>query len=108
MEKLRQWQKVHEIVGAALGRQPAERGAYLDEVCSQDTELRAEVESLLFASQFRIPNHRPLSTGAPGLLPTWTRKKASCCFTPAPTRSIRPGTSCLCATTNWSAEPNKQ
>src|SRR5215472_5240604 len=49
MEKLRQWQKIKEIVGWALERPPAERDAYLDQVCSNDPELRAEVESLLSA-----------------------------------------------------------
>ena len=49
MGKLRQWQRVKEIVGSALELQPAERGAFLDEICSNDTELRAEVESLLAA-----------------------------------------------------------
>src|SRR5215471_12937580 len=49
MEKLQQWQKVKEIVGSALERPPSERGAFLDQVCLQDSELRAEVESLLSA-----------------------------------------------------------
>jgi len=49
MENLRQWKKVKEIVGSVLDRPAAERPAYLDEVCSQDSELRAEVESLLSA-----------------------------------------------------------
>jgi len=49
MEKLQQWQKIKEIVGSALERPPGERSAYLDEVCSQDPALRAEVESLLAA-----------------------------------------------------------
>ena len=49
MEKLQQWQKIKEIVGSALERPPGERSAYLDEVCSQDSALRAEVESLLSA-----------------------------------------------------------
>jgi len=49
MEKLQQWQKIKEIVGSALERPPDERSAYLDEVCSQDSALRAEVESLLAA-----------------------------------------------------------
>jgi eukaryotic-like serine/threonine-protein kinase len=49
MEKPQQWQRVKQIVGSALERQPVDRGAFLDEVCSQDTELRAEVESLLAA-----------------------------------------------------------
>ncbi|HXJ91219.1 MAG TPA: serine/threonine-protein kinase [Candidatus Binatia bacterium] len=49
MEKLQQWLKIKEIVGSALERPPAERGAYLDEACSNDSELRAEVDSLLSA-----------------------------------------------------------
>jgi non-specific serine/threonine protein kinase/serine/threonine-protein kinase len=49
MEKLQQWQRIKEIVGSALERPPAERGAYLDGVCSNEPELRAEVESLLAA-----------------------------------------------------------
>src|SRR6195256_4174109 len=48
MEK-EQWQKVKEIVGVALEREPHERSAFLDQACSHDGELRAEVESLLAA-----------------------------------------------------------
>src|ERR1700757_4686044 len=51
MEKLEQWQKIKEIVGLAVERPPAERAAYLDQACSQDSELRKEVESLLSAYQ---------------------------------------------------------
>ena len=51
MEKLQQWQRVKEIVGSALDRPLAERAAILDEVCSHDSELRKEVESLLAAHQ---------------------------------------------------------
>ena len=49
MEKPEQWEKIKEIVGAALEREPAQRAAFLDEVCAQDKALRAEVESLLSA-----------------------------------------------------------
>src|ERR1700746_1747713 len=49
MEKLQQWKKVKEIVGSVLERPAAARRAYLDQVCSNDSELRAEVESLLAA-----------------------------------------------------------
>ena len=42
-----QWPKIKEIVGAALEREPSERSAFLDQACSQDRELRAEVESCL-------------------------------------------------------------
>src|SRR5216683_3139361 len=51
MEKPQQWQKVKEIVGSALERPPAQRAAYVDQACSQDRELRKEVESLLSAYQ---------------------------------------------------------
>jgi Protein kinase domain len=44
-----QWLKIKEIVGAALEREPKERGAFLDQACPQDRELRAEVESLFAA-----------------------------------------------------------
>jgi eukaryotic-like serine/threonine-protein kinase len=44
-----QWPKIKEIVGAALERGPQERSAFLDQACSQDGELRAEIESLLAA-----------------------------------------------------------
>ena len=43
------WPKIKEIVGAALEREPAERSAFLDQACLQDSKLRAEVESLLLA-----------------------------------------------------------
>jgi tetratricopeptide (TPR) repeat protein/predicted Ser/Thr protein kinase len=49
MEKLEQWQRIKDIVGSALDRPPAERSTYLDDVCSHDSALRAEVESLLAA-----------------------------------------------------------
>src|SRR5215475_10712376 len=49
MENLQQWQRVKQIVGSALERPAAERRAYLDQVCSDDSELRADVESLLSA-----------------------------------------------------------
>ena len=51
IENPQQWQKVKEIVGSALERPDAERAAYLDQACSQDRELRKEVESLLSAYQ---------------------------------------------------------
>jgi serine/threonine protein kinase len=49
MEKQGQWQRVKEIVGAALERGREERSAFLDAACTHDGELRAEVESLLAA-----------------------------------------------------------
>jgi serine/threonine protein kinase len=44
-----QWPKIKEIVGAALDRAPADRREFLDQHCAGDSELRAEVESLLAA-----------------------------------------------------------
>ncbi|MBZ5608652.1 MAG: serine/threonine protein kinase [Acidobacteriia bacterium] len=41
------WRKVEELFHHALGRPPAERDAWLDEACTGDSELRAEVASLL-------------------------------------------------------------
>jgi non-specific serine/threonine protein kinase/serine/threonine-protein kinase len=49
MENVRQWKRVKEIVGSVLERPAVERQAYVDQVCSQDSELRVEVESLLSA-----------------------------------------------------------
>ncbi len=41
------WQKVDEILQAALDLQPNERAAFLDEACAGDDELRHEISSLL-------------------------------------------------------------
>jgi len=41
------WQRVRAIFEAAAARPAGERVRYLDEACGGDTELRAEVESLL-------------------------------------------------------------
>jgi eukaryotic-like serine/threonine-protein kinase len=41
------WRKVEEIYQSALERAPAERARFLAEACGGDTEVRAEVESLL-------------------------------------------------------------
>lgn len=49
MEIREQWSRIKEIVGDALEREPEKRNAFLDQACSQNTALRAEVESLLAA-----------------------------------------------------------
>jgi serine/threonine protein kinase/Tfp pilus assembly protein PilF len=49
VEQQEQWQRVKEIVGAALERRPEERTAFLDEACLNDVALRPEIESLLAA-----------------------------------------------------------
>jgi eukaryotic-like serine/threonine-protein kinase len=41
------WQQVKDLLGQALQLTPEERGAFLDEVCNSDPELRAEIVSLL-------------------------------------------------------------
>jgi eukaryotic-like serine/threonine-protein kinase len=49
VEKPEQWEKIKEIVGAALEREPSQRAAFLDKVCPATDGLRAEVDSLLSA-----------------------------------------------------------
>ena len=49
MENPGQWQKIKEIVGAALEREPSQRAAFLDDVCPSSSPLRSEVDSLLSA-----------------------------------------------------------
>jgi serine/threonine protein kinase len=49
VEKPNQWERIKEIVGAALERAPSQRAAFLDEVCPSGGSMRAEVESLLSA-----------------------------------------------------------
>jgi serine/threonine protein kinase len=44
------WQKIEGLLHDALGRTPAERGAFLDEACGADEAMRKEVESLLASS----------------------------------------------------------
>ena len=41
------WQQVKEVLGATLDRRPSDRSSFLAEACGADSELRAEVESLL-------------------------------------------------------------
>ncbi|HEX2637052.1 MAG TPA: protein kinase [Gemmatimonadales bacterium] len=43
------WREVKAVVEQALGHDPVERAAFLDEVCRTDPALRQEVESLLQA-----------------------------------------------------------
>src|SRR5689334_5523954 len=41
------WEKVQELFTSAAELPARERGAFLDQACAGDTELRAEVDSLL-------------------------------------------------------------
>src|SRR5262245_288776 len=43
------WRRINEIFHSALGRDRADREAYLEEACLGDDPLRAEVSSLLAA-----------------------------------------------------------
>ncbi|MBZ5679271.1 MAG: serine/threonine protein kinase [Acidobacteriia bacterium] len=45
------WQQVRQVFDAAIALHAAERSTYLDKVCAGDSELRREVESLLFSDQ---------------------------------------------------------
>jgi serine/threonine protein kinase/Tol biopolymer transport system component len=45
--KPERWNEVDEILQSVLERAPAERGAYLDEACAGDEQLRERVESVL-------------------------------------------------------------
>ena len=49
MENRKQWQKIKEIVGAALEREPFERAAFVEKACLGDAALLEEVKSLLSA-----------------------------------------------------------
>jgi serine/threonine protein kinase/TolB-like protein/Tfp pilus assembly protein PilF len=45
------WQRIEQLVQAALECEPAARAALLERECASDQELRAEVESLLASAQ---------------------------------------------------------
>ncbi|HEU4623778.1 MAG TPA: serine/threonine-protein kinase, partial [Steroidobacteraceae bacterium] len=45
------WQRVKEVFAAALERDAASRASYLDEACGGDTDLRAEIDSLIAAHE---------------------------------------------------------
>ena len=45
------WQRIQELLGEALERDPSEREAFLDVACADDSSLRGEVASLLSAHE---------------------------------------------------------
>jgi serine/threonine protein kinase len=45
------WRQIDRLYQAALGRDATDRGAFLDEACADDEDLRREVESLLAANE---------------------------------------------------------
>jgi serine/threonine protein kinase/tetratricopeptide (TPR) repeat protein len=48
---IKNWETVKDLLHQAMQLGPAERLRFLDEACSSDSELRAEVESLLLANE---------------------------------------------------------
>src|SRR5258708_30038910 len=60
------WQAVMSVLAAALEREPADRPAYVDQVCTEPS-LRREVESLLAAHEQGDSNfmeHPAIKSGA--------------------------------------------
>jgi eukaryotic-like serine/threonine-protein kinase len=49
VETKQEWEKIKELFGAALEREPSRRAAFLDQACGDDASLRQEIESLLEA-----------------------------------------------------------
>jgi eukaryotic-like serine/threonine-protein kinase len=74
VENPEQWQKVKEILGAALEREPAERAPFLQGACGHDKSLRAEVESLLSAYQKSVELSEPALAGKPAVDDPHARK----------------------------------
>src|SRR5262249_39590361 len=70
------WERAKELLESALALEPAERGPFLGRACGSDTELRAEVESLIaayerdpdFIESPAIAGATKLGLGAPGPL----------------------------------------
>jgi non-specific serine/threonine protein kinase/serine/threonine-protein kinase len=68
------WQQVKRVCELALEREPEARAAFLTEVCAADTELRAQVESLLQHASADVdvagsPIWGPVRPGAPATSP---------------------------------------
>jgi eukaryotic-like serine/threonine-protein kinase len=51
VETKQEWQRIKELFGAALERDPTQRAAFLKQACGDDASLRQEVESLLEAHE---------------------------------------------------------
>src|SRR5438094_10607302 len=49
--KPERWQQLDKLFHSAIERAPEERGAFLDEACAGDQELRKEVETLIAANE---------------------------------------------------------
>ena len=51
MENGDQWEKIKELFGAALEREPNQRSTFLRDACGPNEGLRGEIESLLLAHE---------------------------------------------------------
>lgn len=70
------WQRLESLFEEALSLPPPQRGAFLADRCADDTDLRAEVESLLIAHEAQGPLDsapRPASIDAPPSLAAGTQ-----------------------------------
>jgi hypothetical protein len=47
----KRWQQVKEVMNAAWERDASERGAFLDQACADDPELRSDVEAMLASDE---------------------------------------------------------
>ena len=60
------WQQVKNLFDAAMEREPADREAFVNEVCQGDADLRREVESLLSADAEAASRYdKPVVAGDP-------------------------------------------
>ncbi|HVS01809.1 MAG TPA: serine/threonine-protein kinase [Thermoanaerobaculia bacterium] len=62
MPSRRRWQRVKELLAAALERPPAERESFLGSACAGDSALRREVDDLLTAQVAAGPLEEPVVT----------------------------------------------
>ena len=49
--KVQRWQQIKDLLEKAVELEPAERSSWLDKMCADDADLRAEVESLLVSHE---------------------------------------------------------
>ncbi len=61
------WREIEEVFQNVAERDPAERNAYLAQICGDDRELRREVESLLAHDDFDTFIHEPIKDAARSL-----------------------------------------
>ena len=59
------WQQVYELFAVVVELAPQQRTAFLDESCSNDLEMRSEIESLLAADSWDVIEKPALEVAAP-------------------------------------------